>query len=278
MLQPTQPALQNTESNLSISHGEGVKIRVLQGLAGCIVGDRAYRKSIPVFIRLKYLYQTGSIFDYTKRMEFLAQLCGISERSLYTRLNELKKLKLITINHSSKTLNFVKWETLYDLLGLHESAGYNYIRVPDGIPVELLFRRLAIFELHQVQNQAIYRKLKRRDRGSEVSIPFEERKKLEIDRLLWHFKMNVPLPEDEDVPINTDTHVSLRRIADLFGLKSQTSGIYWQRRLVKYSLIRVENRLVVSLKRCRQSILGHVFYSRKTKETLLQLPNSIYFS
>ena len=253
---------------------KGSKIRVLNGVASVLADNKKLLKSVSFFYMLKSIYTTGVILDCQSKTKELASACFCSPRTFYTRINELKKLGLITV--SCNRTNLVSYSKLHELLEITvDKQRYRYLKI--SVKPEYVLRVAAIKENFERQETAIQGKIEKCNKGSGLSIA-EKKQKREADlkRLIVEFKNSVLVNRDtEDILYHPDISISQYTLAFIYGLKSQGSGLYWQQVLQKHKLIRVDNRKIESNVRCRKSRLGKVFYSRKTQKTYCQMPNEI---
>ncbi len=250
------------------------KIRVLKGVASVLADNKKLLKSVGIFYALKSIYTTGVIIDYQSKADVLAEACFCCPRTFYTRVNELKALGLITV--SDNRMNLASYDTLHKILDITvDKQRYRYLKVP--AKPEYILRTTAIKENFERQEAAIQGKIEKYNKGSGLSIAEKmQKKEADLQRLIVEFKNSALLHRDtQDILYHPDVAISQNTLASIYGLKSQGSGLYWQKVLQKHKLIQVENRLIESSNRCRNSRLGIVFYSRKTQKTYCQMPNGI---
>lgn len=250
------------------------KIRILKGVASVLADNKKLLKSVSVFYALKSIYTNGVILNCTEKTKDLAEACFCSPRTFYTRINELKKLGLVSV--LSNRLNLASYDKLHQLLEITvEKQRYRYLKVP--VKPEYILRTTAIKENFERQESAIQGKIEKYNKGSGLSIAEKmQKREADLQRLIVEFKNSALLHRDTgDILYHPDVAISQNTLAFIYGLKSQGSGLYWQKVLQKHKLIKVENRKIESDVRCRQSRLGVVFYSRKTKKTYCQMPNEI---
>lgn len=250
------------------------KIRVLRGVASVLADNKKLLKSISVFYTLKSIYSNGVILDAQSKTNILSEACFCCPRTFYTRLNELKKLGLISV--IDNRTNLASYEKLHQVLDITvDKQRYRYLKVP--VKPEYVLRTTAIKENFERQEAAIQGKIEKYNKGSGLSIVEKQQKReADLQRLIVEFKNSALLHRDtQDILYHPDVAISQNTLAFIYGLKSQGSGLYWQKVLQKHKLIKIENRKIESSNRCRNSRLGIVFYSRKTQKTYCQMPNGI---
>lgn len=249
------------------------KYKILKGAAAALVEDKKLLRPVSVFLCLKAHFINGTILDYPKKIEKLAKYCFVGERTLRTRLNELKALGLLTMKEGRITLT--SYHNLHKIIGLeNELERYNY-RKPTTKP-EYIIRVTAIKENFDRQEKIIKEKIEKQNRGSGPLSADEIQciKEAYLKRLIDAFKFSVQ-PTADVLMYRPDVALCQNSLAAMFNLKSQASGHYWQKVLLKHELIAIENRIIESTVRCRESKVGKVFWSPDRKSTCCQMPNKI---
>lgn len=248
------------------------KLRILRGVATLLADKKKLLKPVSVFYSLKAEYKTGVIIDYQNKMIQLAELCFCSPRTLYTRFNELKNLGLIRMTDGR--IELVSYEKLHTIIEVTEDKNKYHYKKQIAKP-EYILRATAIKENLDRQEACILGKIEKYNKGSGLSSAEKHNKKeADMQRLIVEFKNSALLQRDtEDILYHPDVAISQDTLATIYGLKSQGSGLYWQKVLQKHLLIQVQSRQIESNVRCRKSRLGKVFYSRKTQKTYCQMPN-----
>lgn len=249
------------------------KIKILKGAAAALVEDKKLLKPVSVFLCLKAHFINGTILNYPKKIETLAGHCFISENTFRTRLNELKKLGLITME--GRRINLTSYQQLHKTIGLeNEIEKYNY-RKTDTKP-EYIIRATALKENFDRQEKKIKEKIEKQNQGSGPMSPeaIQGTKEAYLKRLIDAFIFSAQ-PTSDILMYRPDVAICQNTLSVMFNLKSQTSGHYWQQVLLKHGLIAIENRIIESTVRCRTSKLGKVFWSPEKKSTCLQMPNKI---
>lgn len=251
------------------------KIKILKGAAAALVEDKKLLKPISIFLCLKAHFTNGSILHYNKKIETLLEHCFIKdERTFETRLSELEELQLITID--GNRINLTSYHNLHKILGLeNEIEKYNYRKI--NAKPEHIVRATYIKENQDRQNNIIKEKIEKQNKGSGPlsNEAIQEIKEAYLKRLIDAFRFSVQ-PTSDFLMYRPDVAICQNTLAMRFNCKSQSSGYYWQKVLLKHELITVENRIIESTVRCRESKLGKVFWSNdEKKKTCLQLPNKI---
>lgn len=253
------------------------KLRILTGVATALAGDKKLLKAVSVFYAFKSLYKSGVILDYHSKKKTLAEAIGRSEKTLFTHLQELKKVGLVT--EVCGRVHLASYDKLHELLKIEvHKQRYRYVKVTTQ--PEYILRSLAIKENYDRQRAAIKGKLERLNESSGLSgDEIEHRKEADLKRLIVQFKNSAPLRWDASqmVLYNPDVAISQKRLARMYGLKSQTSGWYWQKVLKKKKLIEVENRIVEGNGTNDFTPLGQLFRSRQGFIYCCQMPNKISF-
>lgn len=251
------------------------KIKILKGAAAALVEDKKLLKPISIFLFLKAHFIHGSILDYENKIGEIMEGCLIKDRrTIDDRLDEMKELKLITI-HGGR-INLTSYKELHKILGLeNEIEKYNYHKI--NAKPEHIVRTASIKENFDRQENITKEKIEKHEKGSGLLSPDEIQaiREAYLKRLIDAFKFSVQ-PTSDFLMYRPDVAICQNTLATMFNCKSQSSGHYWQKVLSKHKLIAVENRIIESTVRCRESRLGKVFWSNdESKKTCLQMPNKI---
>lgn len=248
------------------------KLRILIGVPTLLAGQKTLLKAVGSFYALKAEFKTGVILSYSSKLERLSELCFCSERTFRTYLKVLEKKELVKI--SSGRIELVSWEKLHTILQVTENKGkYHYKK--QTVKPELILRAAAIQENLERQEGCVLGIIEKYNKGSRLSIGEKKQKReADLQRLIAAFKNPALLHHGiEDIFYNPDVAISQKTLANMYGLKSQGSGSYWQAILKKNKLIEIENRHFESGVRSRLSKLGKVHFSNKTMKSYLQMPN-----
>lgn len=233
--------------------------------------------AVSVFYAFKSLYRGGVILDYHSKKKTFCSAFGCCESTLFNRVKELKKVGLVT--EVNGRINLASYAKLHELLKIEvHKQRYRYVKVTTQ--PEYILRSLAIKENYDRQKAAIKGKIERLNESSGLSgDEIEYRKEADLKRLIVQFKNSAPLRWDASqmVLYNPDVAISQKRLARMYGLKSQTSGWYWQKVLKKKKLIEVENRIIEGNGTNDFSPLGRLFRSRQGFIYCCQMPNKISF-
>jgi hypothetical protein len=250
------------------------KLRILIGVPTLLADQKKLLKAVSAFYALKAEYKTSVIIDYSEKITQLAELCFCSPRTLYTRLKELQHFGLVKC--ISGRIELVSYSKLHEILQVKENKGKYHYKKPTAKP-EYILRATAIQENLDNQEARVLGIIEKYSKGSGLSIAEKKQKKeADLQRLIVAFKNPALLHQGiEDILYRPDVAISQSKLASIYGLKSQGSGLYWQTVLKKHKLLQIESRLIESNFRCRHSSLGTVFYSRKTQKTYCQMPNKI---
>ncbi|MFA6924689.1 MAG: hypothetical protein WC223_10620 [Bacteroidales bacterium] len=263
-----------------------LKVKVLKQIPTIIATNKPLIKAFETYFLLKYHYSNGIISNFSKNQKSVAEVCNISVRTLWTRLKILKENNLITVTGSN--IKFSSWDFLCEKFNIRKN--FYYIKLNnsnnDGIlKLEYLIRLKALQEAKKRMQYAFKAKVKQ---SSDVYNEFccitgAENGKLSrravLNSAIECFKNPAMFTPDEQFFLlncfNADDNMNCLTIARMFNNNSASSGTYLKRILEKSGLIEIEKRIIESIERCRKAIMGTVFYSRPTKQTILIMPDNL---
>ena len=246
-----------------------------------------FRKAFETYCYLKYFHENGAIWNFSNRVQELADNCNICKRTFWTRYKWMKEYKLASIQQGH--LKLKSWEDLKSEHGL-ETIEFYYIKLKDydnKKRLEYLIETMSGYEKQKQMENACLRKYNRHvDMRYEINanVGVMNSPEMAIKELmnlqLRNFIIDKNCNKDNYLNLlNPDFNINNGSIAFLInGRKSRASGTYSKRKWVKYNLAVVTKRMMVeSLMRARWCRLGTTFYSRPTKKTFLNLPDDIRY-
>jgi len=253
------------------------KLKILIGISSIVATNKSLRKAMDTYFWLKHYHDSGVVAQ--KYSAQLARQCNISERTLWTRLKIMKSYDLIKTRDG--IIYLASFDDVCKQFDIQKKFYYVKYDNDEEISLEHLLMAKAVFEGKKRQRRAFR----------------FHAKKFGIDRLLCDVTGSRDLqrqavlracitaftnPEfyhESEISIlnrlNPDDNYSCNKLAGMFNLKSAASGSYIKGILTKRKLISVQKRLFESERKIRESILGVVYYSRKTAKTFLIMTDNI---
>jgi hypothetical protein len=248
------------------------KLKILRGLPTNIAHNKKLLKTVSAFLVLKAEINTSILLDYPGKIKHLARWCQCSQRTFYTRMKEMMKMGWIKL--SGYNMELTSYKKFYESIGCESSSQFFYYK-KHIVKAEYILRTLAIQENFNRQEGAMRRKIEKEYQGSGPSVNYKAVKAAAKHRLVSDFIHTKDYRKHDHFRYNPDVAIGQERMASIFGLKSASSGFYWQKVLTLEKLIAVTKREVESDCRCRKSPMGKVYFSRKTQKTYCQLPNRV---
>lgn len=251
------------------------------------------------FLQLKKLSKTGALYDY---LETIEQAYQIPPATVYKRIKELQEAGLVEVRESNKVnrsaskvarryLWIASINKLYQHLGLPIGDSYDP-KEERHVPLYKVTASEKSEIASEIQATEIARNLKRQQEvvkdkyvQRELVEKFGTNPNSESPTVIRRARKQILSdynPEREASqylhecktlspgPINFDVTLSTRRLANLFGYKSATTGTRHQRKLEQAGKIAVERRKLLVEKGVDYQ---YFLMLRKT----LDLPNTYYF-
>ena len=258
------------------------KVKILYNIPSLTHGDKTLRKAFETFFWLKHYNDNGIITDYSRQTKDLADQCHISMRTLWSRIQLMKKYRLIRIVRVDKNnvIELQSWKTIRKIYEIKHEKFY-YISTDEDTNLEHVLIAKAHQEGQKRQVAAFNRRVKENNLRNELhSVTGGEgfNRQAVIKSCITAFKFPSLFTETEIAYLNrlrADSQYNCRKIALSMGCKSASSGTYIKQVLQREGLIRVTKRKYESEERFRFSTLGKVFYNRRNKKTFLIMPDLI---
>jgi predicted transcriptional regulator len=251
------------------------KIKVPVFILNSSVTSKKQYKLYATFLAFKALEKSSIILDYTTKAANIAALFGISKSKLDKQIKSLVNIGLVS--KSLKNLIIAPYSKLYEL---HPAQGksYCYVKVKPYSPTEYALTTKKISRNLEKQAYKVINKIKRFNDGCTDS---QAKQLLQeyMQSIIKAFKDNTS-PDKITPPGNLDISISQAKLAILLGLKSQTSGYYWQQRLQALHYLTVNSRQLVSANSTRvqdSPKFGRWGYNNKQKVSFITMPNSLVF-
>lgn len=246
-----------------------IKIKIDTGTIPVLVENKKVLKLYSFYLVLKAFdtLKSGSI-DYLSNIKKLCEIMNISQRTFYTRLNAC--LYIGIIYRKDNLIRLASFGKVADHFGLNHSREFIEMEVSDEA-IEYTIRNKAIQLNLNTQRQAVYKKL-RENYKDKSFIP--EQLRLQLCALLVAAFITGSAEPELPSNLNPDIAISTSYTAKIFGCKSQTSGCYWQKVLIKKGYLEMEPRKIESEARTQKSkLIGKLSWNGKTKSKFLNLRN-----
>lgn len=250
------------------------KIKVPVFILNSSVTSKKQYKLYATFLAFKALEKSSIILDYTIKAANIAALFGISKSKLDKQIKSLVKIGLVS--KSLKNLIIAPYSKLYEL---HPGQGKNYcyVKVKPNTPLEYALTTKKISKNLEKQAYTVINVIKRYDNVCTAQAINLQREYMQS--IIKGFKDN-SCPGNTP-PVNMDISLSQAKLAKLLGLKSQTSGYYWQQRLKTIGYITVTNRQIISANSTRVEDaprFGRWGYNHEAKVSFITMPNALAFA
>lgn len=262
-----------------------IKIKVLKEIPTKISSVKPLIKAFETYSYLKYYYTNGIITNCTRNQHSIAKMCNISVRTLWTRIQLMKDFKLATVINGNITL--AKWDTVCEKFSIRKR--FYYIKInndnENNCKLEYIIKLKALQEAKKRMQTAFKFKVK------ESSILYNEfcritgaedgklSRRAVLNNAINCFQNPSAYTLDQQYfllnSFNSDDNLNCRTIANMFNNFSASSGTYLKKILEKHGFITIEKRIYESVQRCREAIMGTVYYSRPTKNTILIMPDNL---
>lgn len=239
------------------------KILIPKHLATAIASDKAARKAVSTWLRLKNATKSGSL-PYNQKT--LLAITGVSRHTLAARLKYLKKEKLITITKTR--LMVCDWDMLgFRLMGKINLKFY-YVHTSENLEHVLI--RFMIKESLRSQRKQIAKKVKKHGDYATTAAPAEALKNDLVNQFRTDDAIQVP------VNINPAVTLSQKGIAKRLALTTHSAGRYYVMLFVKSGKMKVtQGEIIQSVNKCRETALGAVKWSKKHKVRFVKTCNII---
>jgi hypothetical protein len=249
-----------------------VKYKIPKGLSGIVCRDKPILKAVSLLLYLKSKYTSGHIPFSAKQYNAWAKENKVSSRTIYTRLNELKKRGLVYFKGCH--LYLCSYEKL-NWTFKNQNSNYLYVKINN--PAEYYMRAICLMENIQSQEYKLrqkYKDIDSRGLSFEKWIAAIERQKL-YEFVNFRTSRENFLEQEINVPEFT---LSQAGISKTLGHSFSSSGTYWNQKLAAMGLLQAERREVIQSKASNMySCMGSVVRNRKG-QTFLVRPNLISFS
>lgn len=248
-----------------------IKIKIDTGTIPVLVENKKVLKLYSFYLVLKAYDQNNSgTIDYLSNIKELCSIMNISQRTFYNRLNAC--LLIDIIYRKNDTIKLVSYHKAANYFNLNHSG--NLIEIdPTDQAIEYKIRTKAI-ELNLIdQRKVVHKKITENYKGLLMN-PEQIRLQL-CSLLIAAFVTGTPepfLPSN----LNPDITVSTKQTSKMFGCKNQSSGVYWQKTLLKRGCLEMEQRKITSEARTNKTkLIGFLSWNPKTKSKFLNLRNII---
>lgn len=247
-----------------------IQIKIDTGVISTLISNKKVLKLYCFFVTLKAINTSKSgLFDYKSNIKEICELMNISQRTFYIRLNACIYHELIKRNDQG-LIYLTSYVKASDIFTLNHNKEYIYID-PSDHRLEDQLRAKAIELNIASQLQMVHKKIKE-SFNTKSSTPEQIRLKL-CALLIAGFITGDPLP-NLPTNLNPDVTLSQKHTATLYGCKNQSSGYYWQKKLVSISLLEMESRNIESKVYSSTSrLIGKINFNPKTKTKFMQLRN-----
>jgi DNA-binding transcriptional ArsR family regulator len=240
-------------------------ISIPRGLCLTIANDSNALKAMSVFFQLKSLYVGGTIHSFNKRIKEFSSSFGISQRTLYSYIKQLKSLGLVSIN-AKGTLVLIssnKVAAKYDVSDkkFHKVLTTN-LKQLHKILMALAIQECLVRQMFKLKKKVIAKQIEKHlSEGNTTAVKMRVstttltnnniqpayQKKLrkvysrQFDRLLANTQKrytdsisNLQIPDLSIFPYVT---LSRQGIANLFGKTSKTTGSRYAKKLATLGFI-----------------------------------------
>lgn len=248
------------------------KIRIYKGLATEISSQSKMLKTVSAYLVLKSKVKSSVILNLGESASYLAGELMCSEKTLYTRINEMLRLKLATKYGTRVTL--CSYENFKSQFGI-TTLNTHYVK---AIPckLEYVIKALAIKENFSKQEHKIK---KRHDSEKGCGLTLEAFVSAEKQRFIDAF-VNNKLVSKTFNPFVTIGQVKLtdllRSVRKDDRKKTNSGGHYWTHRLSGLNLLTSKQRTIESHANARSTPLGFVFWNGKKQ--VCKMRNDLNFS
>jgi len=249
--------------------GTNIKIKIDTGTIPLLVNNKKVLKLYSFYLVLKAFDQrnSGSV-DYLHNIKLLCKLMNISQRTFYNRLNACFLIDIIY--RQGDLIKLVSYNKAANYFNLNHSGQLIEIDCNDQA-IEYKIRSKAI-ELNLIDQKKIVHKKITENYKDLLLNPEQIRLQL-CALLVAAFVTGTP---ESFVPsnLNPDVTISTRYLSKLYGCKNQSSGVYWQKQLIKRGCLTMEPRKITSDARINVSkLIGKISWNPKTKEKFITLRN-----
>ncbi|MEI7597267.1 MAG: hypothetical protein WCK02_16075 [Bacteroidota bacterium] len=258
------------------------KLKILKGIPTAAANDKLLRKAFDTFFALKHAVVEGEILNYSAKAEMLAINCKISTRTFWTRIELMRKAKLIRTKNGK--LIFASWDCVCKKYNLPKYFYYIKPEIHENTKIEFILEAKAIKEAQLRRRSAFYGKVLTNKYAETEYRRITGFKKLSRTAVMEYavdcFKNPSKYSENDTYflseYLNPDNNLSCNAISVyLNNRKSKSSGTYTKQKLARYKLITCAHRTVMSNERTRTSILGTVKWNSVKKQTFLILVDMI---
>ena len=249
--------------------GTKIKIKIDTGTIPVLVANKNGLKWYSFYVVLKaYDVQKSGSVDYISNIKELCEIMQISQRTFYNRLNAW--LGIDIIYRKDNLIRLASFGKVADHFGLNHSREFIEMD-PGDEAIEYAIRSKAIQLNLCSQREAVYKKLRENYKDKSFA---PEQLRLQLCALLIAAFVTGSAEPELPSNFNPDITISTSYTADLFGCKSQSSGCYWQKVLMKRGYLEMETRTIESKARTEKSkLIGKLSWNAKNKSKFLSLRN-----
>lgn len=249
-----------------------IKIKIDTGAIPILIRNKKVLKIYSFYLTLKCFDKTNSGYiDYNLHKKELLKVLNMSEKTFYNRLNNCLEINVLEAHKKGVKLpSFGRVANIFNL-----NCKKEFIEIePNEIALEHLIRAKAI-ELNLIkQNTIVNEKIKKHFKIKDY--PQEQIRLKLLSTLIICFIGAKGHSHEMPININPDVTISQKNTSKMFGCVNQSSGCYWQKRLSKLNLLKMENRTIESKNYCGQTrLIGKISFNKKTNSKFIQLRNLI---
>jgi hypothetical protein len=185
---------------------------------------------ISFWLSLKTMYAGGSIKNYSKRIQEIAEYTGVCSKSAKKFIEKLKIEGLAFV--ADTELRLCSKDSLVNRYSLkfYDRIQYNEYKATKAKDIKYIIRAQAIKDNQLQQKSAIDNELKRELKPLAKT---EARRKVKIQRIENSKSFN---------QIHSGIKQSQKSIANIYGNKSKASGNYWVKKLKSKDLVSTQKQ------------------------------------
>ena len=258
------------------------KLKILKLIPTVTADNKALRKAFETFFLLKHHVVEGEVYGYSSKSAMLSELCCISTRTFYTRLELMRKAGLVKTKKGKLVL--ASWDAVCKKYNVRKNFYYIREDIYENTKVEYIIEAKTIQEAQKRRANAFYAKIAC-NRFAEAEYRnitgfAKTSRRAILEYVIDCFKNPSKYNEDERYFLlsfaNPDEHLSAKAISSLInGRMSASMGTYTKRKLMRNKLASLQHRIIQSNELPREAIQGKVYYSRAIKKTILILADKL---
>lgn len=278
------------------------KVRILKNLPSAIARIRQvatrYKthrifKAFETFMYLKDLSNSGklqNVYGSTDAfMRYLAKHCFVSRNSLYTRIEWMKRFKLVEVDSSGNIL-LESWDTIAKTFRVKKGVFQDIELHQESPRLEHILRTLTISEHKKRMEFSFAKKINSNNQlrqGIESSLGFKSDSITKMADMIQKAKVQSFKSWSNSFDfwhsIPSDFNASVKRLMYYFSFDDFRQVAYWKRKLSKLGLVTVQTRKYESTKCTRKAndllnggkVQQTFFWDQKTKARVWQMPDAI---